>query len=95
MRTQTFVNVLLSTLFLSLQFSPGIAQVKTIRNGIVLDAGTLHLKAQFYGDGILRVTKWTSGGTPDKTSLSVIKNSVPDLGITVNQFGDAVLLKSP
>ena len=95
MTKQTFVNALLSLLSLSLQCSSGIAQVSIIRNGVVLNAGPLHLKARFYADGILRVTKWTSGGTPYKVSLSVIRDSVPDLGITVGQSGDAVLLKSP
>jgi alpha-D-xyloside xylohydrolase len=94
MKKRTSVNVLLCSLFLSLQCAPGIAQVTTIKNGVELNAGMLHLKAQFYADGICRITKWTSGGTPDKTSLSVIKNGIPDLGITVNQFDGAVLLKS-
>ena len=95
MKNRSIVNVLLFALFLSLQCSSGTAQVIEIRNGIVLDAGMLHVRAQFYGDGILRITKWTLGGTPDKRSLSVIQDSIPDRGITINQSDDAVLLKSP
>ena len=94
MNTHAFVHALFSALFLSLQFSPGIAQVRAIRNGIVLDEGMIHLKARFYADGILRVTKWPSEGTPDKTSLSVTRDSVPDLGITISQSDEAVLLRS-
>ena len=94
MTKQSSVNAFLLVLFLSLQCSSGIAQVTSIRNGIVLNAGTVHVKAQFYAGGILRVTKWTSGGTPGKASLSVIRDSVPDLSIAVNQTGDAVFLKS-
>ena len=95
MTRHAFVNALLSLLSLSLVCSSGIAQVTMIRNGIVLNASPLHVKAQFYAHGILRITKWTSGGTPDNVSLSVIRDSVPDLGITVRQFDDAVLLRSP
>jgi alpha-D-xyloside xylohydrolase len=95
MNKQAFLTVLFSVFFLTVQCSPVDAQVTTIRNGVVLDAGTLHLRAQFYAGRILRVTKWTSGGTPGKVSLSVIRDSVPDLGITVNESGDAVSLKSP
>ena len=70
------------------------AQVKAIRNGMTLDASSRHLKVQFYANNIVRITKWITGGTPDKVSLSVIKDSVPDLGITVTQSSDATLLRS-
>ncbi len=83
-----------TALFLILQLSPAAAQVTPIRNGVVLNAGTLHLKAQFYEGGIVRVTKWAPGGSAGGRSLSVIEDSTPDLGITLVQSGNAVLLKS-
>jgi alpha-D-xyloside xylohydrolase len=95
MKKQTSLNFVLAILFLSAKCSPCLAQATAIRNGVVLDAGTLHLKAQFYAGGVLRVTKWTGGGTPGRASLSVVRDSIPDLGITVRQFDGAVLLKSP
>ena len=95
MNKHSFANVLLSTLILCVQFPAVTAQVRTIKNGIMLDADTLHLKAQFYSDGILRVMKWRSGDAPGRKSLSVIKDGAPDLGIAVHRSDDAVVLRSP
>ena len=95
MKKNAFARSLFPTLFLAFQFSAGVAQVTPIRNGVLLNAGSLRVKAQFYAAGILRVTKWTPGGSAGGRSLSVIEDSIPDLGITFEQSGSAVLLKSP
>lgn len=94
MKKQIFVYALLSILFMSFQSSPGNAQVTTIKNGTELKTEELNLKAQFYADNIVRITKWNPKGTAEKVSLSVIKDTVPDLGIKVEQSSDAILLKS-
>jgi len=43
---------------------------------------------------IVRVVKWLPEGKFEKLSLSVIKDSLPDLHITVKQLGDTILLSS-
>ena len=95
MKKRTILNVFLSALCLTVHGAPLIAQVKPVRNGILLDAGTLHLKARFYTGGILRITKWTKGGAADKRSLTVIRDDIPDLKIAVRQSAETVLLASP
>ncbi len=70
------------------------AQVKTIKNGIELNTSELNLRVQFYDDNIIRILKWNKEGTPDKLSLSVIKDSFPDLNIKIKHEDGAVTLSS-
>ena len=39
------------------------------------------MSLQFYSGDIVRVIKWHPDGTSEKLSLSVILDSIPDLGI--------------
>lgn len=94
MRKQIFVCLLLTTLLVSYQYPTSKAQVKTIKNGIELKTGELDLKAQFYANNIVRITKWAPNGTPEKVSLSVIKHSLPELAVEVEQSDETILLKS-
>ncbi len=94
MRRQIFVCLLLTVSLTVIMFSTNKAEVKFIRNGIELNTRELNLRAQFYADRIVRIVKWVPNGSPEKLSLSVIKDTVPDLGIKVEQSGDAILLKS-
>jgi alpha-D-xyloside xylohydrolase len=95
MRKQILAYLLLFTFFLTFPLPANGAEVKVIRNGVELNTGELNIRAQFYADNIVRILKWVPKGTPDKISLSVIKDTVPDLGIKVQQGKDAILLKSP
>ena len=63
-------------------------------NGIQMDSPDLHVRVQFYAGNIVRVLKWPDHGNPDKSSLSVIQNSVPEIDIRVEEEPDGVTLKS-
>ncbi|MGA9295406.1 MAG: hypothetical protein WBV81_22640, partial [Ignavibacteriaceae bacterium] len=86
-------NVLLLILF-SFVFQNIFAQVKSVKNGVELSTSVLNLRVQFYDDNIIRILKWNKEGTPDKVSLSVIKDSFPVLNIKVKQEDGLVILSS-
>jgi alpha-D-xyloside xylohydrolase len=94
MSSQIFACLLLSISFTVIPFSATRAELKMIRNGIEFNTAVLSLRAQFYADNIVRILKWVPKGTPEKMSLSVIKDTVLDLGIKIEQSNDVVLLKS-
>jgi len=94
MKNHAFCSALFFTFHLLLQFHARGTQITPIKNGVLLNAGTLRVKAQFYAGEIVRVTKWIPGGSAGGRSLSVIEESIPDLGITLEQSGDTVLLHS-
>ncbi len=95
MKTNVVVSIILFFFLLSCQCSTIEAQVKSIKNGAELNAPGLNVRVQFYDENIVRITKWSRGGTSEKVSLSVIKDSIPDLGIKTEQSGSAILLTSP
>jgi alpha-D-xyloside xylohydrolase len=68
--------------------------VKKIKNGIEWSTHTLNLKVLFYNDNIVRVLKWSQDGTPDKLSLSVIKDPIPMLSVKINQDDNSIFLSS-
>ncbi len=68
--------------------------VQHIQNGVQLQSGKLNVKVQFYADDVVRVLKWSSGGTSAKASLVVIQTNLPDLNIKVDEGADAVTLAS-
>ena len=86
--------LILPVLFLCLQISIYYAQVKTIKNGIELNTADLNLKVQFYDENIVRIVKWSRDGTSEKLSLSVIKNSIPELTIKTEYTSNEILLSS-
>jgi alpha-D-xyloside xylohydrolase len=94
MSSQIFACLLLSIPFTTFPFFTTRAEVKMIRNGIEVNTGELSLRAQFYADNMVRILKWVPKGTSGKMSLSVIKDTLLDLGIKVEQSNDAIVLKS-
>ena len=94
MKKQYVIFELLLILILSGSYLALYAQVKNVKNGIELKTREVNLKVQFYSDDIVRITKWEPKGKSDKLSLSVIKNELPDLKITLDQKGERILLSS-
>jgi len=94
MRNHRIFRVSLLLSMLSMQFSATHAQVTMINSGAELKTRGVNVRVQFYDEDIVRVTKWCAGGTSTTFSLAVIKDSIPDLGITVKQESTAVLLTS-
>ncbi len=80
MKTNVVASIILFFFLLSCQCCTIEAQVKSIKNGAELSTPDLNVRVQFYDENIVRITKWSRGGTSEKVSLSVIKDSIPDLG---------------
>jgi alpha-D-xyloside xylohydrolase len=95
MRKLVLIHVLLFLSFVSSQSSTTNAEVKTIKNGVELNTREFNVKVQFYADNIVRIVKWSPKGTSEKVSLSVIKETIPELAIKVDQRDSAILLMSP
>ena len=95
MKTTSSVFIILFFFLLSCQCSMTQAQIKSITNGAELNTPDLNVRVQFYDENIVRVIKWSPRGTSKKMSLSVIKDSIPDLGIKTEQNGSTILLTSP
>ncbi len=69
-------------------------EIRRIHNGIELTTGDLNVRVQFYSGSIVRVLKWPTGGTSQKLSLSVLPQTVPDLGLRVEDNSAGVSLTS-
>jgi len=67
---------------------------QTIQNGIIFFSNTVNLKVQFYGNKIVRIIKWSPAGRPEKLSLSVIQDSLPDVAIIQSQTRHRIILES-
>ncbi len=93
-RPTVVICILVFILIFIVQCSLNKAEVKTIKNGIEFSQGKLNFKVQFYGENVVRIIKWDSRGTAKKKSLSVIQDTVKDLGIKVEQNDHEILLRS-
>ncbi|MGO9775545.1 MAG: TIM-barrel domain-containing protein [Terracidiphilus sp.] len=71
---------------------PAPPGVQRIQNGVQLAAGDLNVKVQFYGESIVRVVKWPTGGTSEKLSLSVLNKTLPGLDVHVDENAAEVTL---
>lgn len=74
--------------------SSRITNVKNITNGVELNSSDVNMRVQFYSDNIVRIIKWSKDGTPDKISLSVIKDTIPNLSINVKDTNNSILINS-
>jgi len=95
MRKRILVCALLIASFVAYQQSTIMAEARTIKNGVEVNTPELNLRVQFYAGNIVRIIKWSPKGTCEKVGLSVIKDSIPELGIKVEQGDSTILLKSP
>ena len=68
--------------------------IKPIKNGIQLETKRLNLKVRFYDDNIVRVVKWLPGGTSEKLSLSVIRDSLPGLDISIKEKARYIIVSN-
>jgi len=65
-----------------------------VKNGAELRVEGQNIRAQFYGEGIVRVLKWTPQGSPGKKSLVVIQDRLPDLKVDVKEDASTLTLSS-
>jgi alpha-D-xyloside xylohydrolase len=86
------VSVALSMMIMSCSMRP--VTVENIHNGVLLKAKRQNMSLQFYSADIVRIIKWHPDGTSEKLSLSVIADSIPDLGIQVEDGSDTITLHS-
>lgn len=88
-------NTLVLSLVLALaasQCSSAQTTVQRIQNGVQLQTQGLAVKVQFYADDRVRVVKWPANGTPDKKSLVVTQERLPDLTVRFQETDKAVTL---
>jgi alpha-D-xyloside xylohydrolase len=69
-------------------------RVQRVQNGVQLVTAALNVKVQFYSDDIVRVMKWVTGGTSEKSSLIVIQTNLPALDIRFQEDADIITLGS-
>src|SRR5689334_3257674 len=69
--------------------------IQRIPNGVQMNSGSLNVKVQFYAETTVRVVKWRTGGTSEKSSLVVIETNVPDLNIGFQEDHGTITLASP
>ena len=95
MRKLSIIRMSCFILLLASQCSLNNPEIKIIKNGIELSKGKNNLKVQFYSERIARIIKWhTAAGTSARKSLSVIQDTLAELGIKVEENGNEVFLKS-
>jgi len=68
--------------------------VEQIQNGVQIETAELKLKAQFYADDIVRVVKWLPGASVEKTSLAVIRDTLPNVEVKFQDNSKEVVLSS-
>ena len=95
MKTNTALSIILFFFLSGYQCSTIQAQVQKLKNGTEIHTPELNVRVQFYDENIVRVTKWSPRGTSEKVSLSVIKDSIPEFRIKIEETNNAILLTSP
>ena len=63
--------------------------------GAELTAGGQTVRVQFYAPDVVRVLKWTAGGSPEKQSLVVIARPDTGLAVTREETAEALTVASP
>jgi alpha-D-xyloside xylohydrolase len=70
------------------------ARARRIENGVQLETGQLNVKVQFQAENTVRVVKWLPDGSPERSSLVVIRKAVPRLNIRVEESAEIIALAS-
>ena len=91
--TKTFFFILLIGL-LSYGCTSVWNEIRPVHNGIQLFTRKINVSVKFYQDNVVRIVKWLPGGTQEKTSLSVLLDTVPEIAIDIQEEADHVLLQS-
>jgi alpha-D-xyloside xylohydrolase len=95
-RMATLISILcLSALMVSCKTRPchpTPTGVQRVQNGVQLAAGDLNVRVRFYSENTVRVLKWTHGGTPEKKSLVVIQNELPNPKIALEENAETATL---
>lgn len=69
-------------------------KMNEIPNGAEFDLGTYKVKAQFYADNIVRVTKWSKDGTDEKLTLVILQKEIPELNIEKKETSTSLELST-
>lgn len=70
------------------------ATVELIQNGAHIQTNQGHVQVQFYAENQVRILKWNEDGMPEKTSLSVIQDSLPSLDVQAKNNSSEVMLST-
>ncbi|MBN2807294.1 MAG: DUF5110 domain-containing protein [Prolixibacteraceae bacterium] len=68
--------------------------ITPLPNGMEVDLGELKVKAQFYTENIVRVTKWEKHGSAEKHELVVKNHQLPELQLEQSETSESVRLSS-
>ncbi len=66
----------------------------SIQNGLQLETKNLNVRVQFHAGNIARVVKWRPESSPEKVSLMVIRDSLPQIPIDIKDNRNTVVLKT-
>jgi len=94
MKTRNIILCCFVLFFTTSQCLAAQSNVKRVQNGVHLEIGTLNVMVQFYADNTVRVVKWLPTGKPEKKSLVVIQNILPDMNLGFQESSGAVNLAS-
>lgn len=92
MKTRGIYLIMTALLALSQCGQPG--KIVQIQNGVHLETKTLNVRVQFYAGNIARVVKWRPESTPEKLSLMVIQDSLPEIPIDLLENRRKVVLQT-
>jgi len=92
MKTRGIYLTMTALLTLSQCSQPG--KIEQIQNGVQLKTKTLNVRVQFYAGNIARVVKWRPESTPEKLSLTVIQDSLPQIPIDLKENRRQVIMKT-
>jgi alpha-D-xyloside xylohydrolase len=73
---------------------PARAEITRVSNGVEATLAGITIHAQFHGEATVRILKWTSQGSPNKTSLAVLPNALPETKVDVKETPEEILLSS-
>jgi len=81
-------------MFILYQCSTDHRAIKHISNGIQIETKGLNVNVRFYSDNIVRIVKWLPGSSPEKLSLSVIQDSLPELDLDIRRKSGYISISS-
>ena len=77
-----------------IQTSFSAITVHRISHGIQIELADQHVKAQFYADNIIRITKRLPDAAPDSPSLVVIQKVLPDIHLQIKENDTIISISS-
>jgi alpha-D-xyloside xylohydrolase len=94
MKKMKIISILMAIFFIISNCTKQEVHTKHIKNGVEIKSKDGNIRVRFYTEKIVRIIKWPPHGSSEKTSLSVIKDSIPDLNINISEMNNKIRLNS-